>query len=490
MKKQLLFVLTILVIFSMVITGCGQKATPEPTQAPATEPPAQPTEPPAPAEKVQIRWFVGLGTGTDPAQIEVEQALVDKFNAEHDNIELVLEVVPFDSAKDTLATQIASGQGPDVIGPVGWGGSNAFYGQWLDLSPYLSGFDASTIDPALVEMYSDEEQGQLGLPFLVFPASLWYIPALFEEAGLNNPPTEWGGKYTMADGTEVPWDYATLAEVAKMLTIDANGNNALSADFDKNTIVQYGFHPTWSGHPAYLGAYQGTPAFFTGTAGNYASAIPDSWKAAWQWYYDGIWGDQPFIPNAAVAGSPEFGSGNAFNGGKVAMTMTNLWYTCCLADFAAAGKEFQFAAIPVGGDGMPHGRVDADTFRLWKGTQHPAEAFEVLSYLIGPIGTEYLVVSGTTGTNAAYGGFPALPEYQQPFLDAKSAQYPFVTTWDVILGGLAYPDVPSAEGYQPNWNEAWARMQTFGDLMGNTAGLDLATEIATLQNDLTVIYNK
>ena len=85
--------------------------------------------------KTAIRWFVGLGTGTDPQQIEAQQAVVDAFNASQDKIQLVLEIVPFDAAEDTLATQIASGAGPDIVGPVGWGGSNAFYGQWLDLSP-------------------------------------------------------------------------------------------------------------------------------------------------------------------------------------------------------------------------------------------------------------------------------------------------------------------------------------------------------------------
>ncbi len=403
--KKLLYVLTALVILSMVLAACGPKATEPPvaTDAPVvTEPPA--TEPPA-AEKVQIRWFVGLGTGTDPAQIEVENALVEEFNSTHDNIELVLEVVPYDSARDTLATMIASGQGPDVIGPVGWAGSNAFFGQWLELSPYMSSFDAGNIDPALIAMYHNEEEGQLGLPFLVFPASVWYMPALFEEAGLNMPPTEWGGNYMMPDGTEVVWDYAAFATVARMLTIDANGNDALSPDFDKNTVVQYGFHPTWSGHPAYLGAYQGTPSFYAGQPGSFVANFPDSWKGAWEWLYEGIWGDQPFIPNAAISGSADFGSGNTFNSGKIAMTMTNLWYTCCLADFAAAGNEFQFAAIPVGDDGAPHGRVDADTFRIWKGTQHPAEAFEVLTFLIGPVGTEYLVV-GTTRSPRRLWWFP------------------------------------------------------------------------------------
>jgi multiple sugar transport system substrate-binding protein len=469
MKKQIYVLMALLLTAGMILTACGGGGA---------------------AGPVQIRWFVGLGTGTDPAQVEVEQALVDEFNATHDNIELILEVVPYDSARDTLATQIAAGEGPDVIGPVGWAGSNAFFGQWLELTPYIesSGFDTSVYDPALVEMYINEE-GQLGLPFLVFPGAVFYIPAMFDEAGLNYPPANYGEDYVWPDGTTAEWNWDTFSDVAKLLTIDVNGLNATQEGFDATQIVQYGFHPTWSGHPAYIGAFHGTPAFYTGSEGAYESAIPDSWKAAWEWWYDGIWGAQPFIPNGAVAGSPEFGSGNTFNSGKIAMTVTMLWYTCCLADFAAAGYEFQFGAVPVSDDGVVHSRVDADTFRIWKGTEHPEEAFEVLAFLIGPVGTEYLV-TGHGDLAAAYGGFPSLPEFQGPYLEAAAGNYPFVTTWDTILAGLAYPDVPSAEGFMPNWNESWARIQTFGDLLQNTEGLNLATEIATLESDLTVIFNK
>jgi len=480
MKKQLYVLMGLLVVVAMVLTACGggeatEAAVPEATEAAVL------------AEVVQIRWFVGLGTGTDPAQVEIEQALVDSFNASHDNIELVLEVVPFDSAKDTLATQIAAGAGPDIIGPVGWGGSNAFYGQWLDLTPYMGAFDTSVFDPALVSMYQTEE-GQVGLPFAVFPAAMFFNPALFDEAGLAYPPANYGDMYTMPDGTEVEWSWQTVGEVAKLLTLDVNGNNATSADFDRTAVVQFGYHPIWSAHPSYLGTYWGASAVYTGEPGSYTAVIPEAWKASWAWWYDGIWGAQPFIPNGAVAGSAEFGSGNTFASGKIAMGVTNLWYTCCLTAMNDAGYEWQFGILP-SYNGVVNGRIDADTFRVWKGTQNPAEAFEVLAYLIGPEGTLPLIV-GTADVPGAYGAFPALPEFQQTFIDNKAAQYPYVTTWDTIIAGLAYPDAPSAEGYMPNWNEGWARIQTFGDLMNNTEGLDLATEIATLEADLTVIFNK
>ena len=153
--KKILYVMSLLIIASMVLAACGAPATEAPaaaTEAPvvATEAPVVATEAPAMAEKVQIRWFVGLGTGTNPEQVAIQDEVVADFNASQDKIELVIEIVPYDSARDTLSTQNASGAGPDIVGPVGWGGSNDFYGQWLDISPYItsSGFDTSEIGRA------------------------------------------------------------------------------------------------------------------------------------------------------------------------------------------------------------------------------------------------------------------------------------------------------------------------------------------------------
>ena len=131
-----------------------------------------------------------------PSRSPIQEEVVDDFNASQDKIELVLEIVPYDSARDTLSTQIASGAGPDIVGPVGWGGSNDFYGQWLDIGPAIEDtrFDTSIFDPALVKFYQTEE-GQVGLPFAVFPGAMYFVPAMFDEAGLAYPPQKYGEKY-------------------------------------------------------------------------------------------------------------------------------------------------------------------------------------------------------------------------------------------------------------------------------------------------------
>ena len=95
---------------------------------------------------VTITWFVGLGTGTNPEQIDAQNQVVQNFNDSHDDIELVINVAATnEAAYDALATLIASGNAPDIVGPVGFSGANAFAGSWLDLQPLIdsTGYDMS-----------------------------------------------------------------------------------------------------------------------------------------------------------------------------------------------------------------------------------------------------------------------------------------------------------------------------------------------------------
>ncbi|MCS6828453.1 MAG: hypothetical protein NZ553_17695, partial [Caldilinea sp.] len=129
MRKLFFLSLSLLLIVAMA-AACGAPAAPAPAAPAAAEQPAQVEQPAAAAPaatggRVQIRWFVGLGTGSSEDQIPAQEAVIKRFNESQDRIELVAEFVPNASARDVLATQIASGSGPDIVGPVGWSGSNA-----------------------------------------------------------------------------------------------------------------------------------------------------------------------------------------------------------------------------------------------------------------------------------------------------------------------------------------------------------------------------
>jgi multiple sugar transport system substrate-binding protein len=313
---------------------------------------------------------------------------------------------------------------------------------------------------------------------------MYFQPAMFDEAGLAYPPQVYGEKYKFPDGTEADWNWDTITKVAKLLTVDKNGKNSTEAGFDRTNIVQVGYSPQWQSILSIGTFYGGAQQIYSGDAkGSYKSAIPDSWKEGWKWYYDGMYGDQPYIATGPLSGAPEFGNGNVFNAGKAAMGLTQTWYTCCLGDMVKAGIEFQLGIQPIGANGKIAGRVDADTFRILKSSKHPAEAFEVLSYLITTGGDKLLPV---------YGAMPAIASKTDAFFAQKSKDYPFVTkeSWNVFVQGLAYPDTPSSEQYQPNSIKANARFATFLDLMNNTEGLDFDAEYQKLVDDLNVLYNE
>ena len=98
------------------------------------------------------------------------------------------------------------------------GGLASFKGQWSDLTPYLSqsAYDLSVYDPATLEFFK-QDGVQIGVPFDLYPSMLWYKRDFFQEAGLAEPPHEFGAKYKMADGSEVDWNYDTLRQIAMKL---------------------------------------------------------------------------------------------------------------------------------------------------------------------------------------------------------------------------------------------------------------------------------
>jgi len=434
-------------------------------------------------EKIVVTWFIGLGTGGNPEQVTAQEQVVADFNASQSEIELQITLVPYESGRDTLSTLIAAGTSPDIVGPVGVGGSNAFSDQWADLQPLVdaTGYDLSIFDPAVVDLYRTPEGELLGIPFAVFPSVTYYNIGLFDEAGLNYPPTEYGAMYVMPDGSEVPWNYDTVAEVAKILTVDSNGNDATMAEFDKGSVVQFGLIFQWAAMRLMWTDMQ-PEAIYDADANTIT--IPDSWRTASEWLQDAVW-ESGFYPNTTYQSSELLtGGGGAFSTGNVAMSISPLWYTCCLGE-SVDNFEWDMATVPQSFDGEYHVATDADTFRLTKGSANPEAAFTVLSYLLD---------QAVPTLAPVYGAYPARPEYQQPFLDSKAEQYPWVQNWSVATEGLAYnnPGDMHHEATYPNWQQGHNRMDAFRDLLlGDTgAEIDVQVELDTVEADLNTIVNQ
>jgi multiple sugar transport system substrate-binding protein len=421
--------------------------------------------------RVTIRWFVGLGTGSQAEQIARQEALVEQFNNSQDEILLVAEFVDNNVAKDTLTTQIAGGNAPDIVGPVGREGANAFQGEYLDLEPLVEqhGFDLSQYDEAQVEVWREADGSLTSLPFASYPSMIFYNKELFDEAGLAYPPQEYGEPY--ADGE--PWDMDKLTELATILTVDANGNDATSAEFDKASVEQWGFVHQWVAAPRAQGTFFGAGSL-VGADGT--AEVPAHWLAEWTWYHDLVH-DVGAAPSQQHIDS-ELLNDNAFNSGRVAMANTHLWYTCCLFDDAGEARTWFDVAVMPEYQGNVTSKLHADTFRILKSTAHPDEAFRVLMWMLDDAALDLLTV---------YGAMPARLDLQDSYLGRLDEQFTQGVNWQVAIDGLAYPDIPSHEEYMPNFLESDAaikelesRIQSEPNLVIEQMAADLVARLDSL----------
>jgi multiple sugar transport system substrate-binding protein len=479
----------LLTALALAVSACGGSPTAPSSAASAQASPSSAAEasvaPPStgpatvgPNGPVEIRWYCCLGGGEAPEQKTVEDKVVADFNASHPNIHVTFEVVTYDQANGQLTTEIQSGNGPDIVGPVGIGGANAFHGQWLDLAPLIArtNYDLSGFPANVVDIYKLDE-GQVGIPFAIYPSALFYKKGMFEEAGLKEPPHKYGEQYEMPDGTKVDWSYDTAREIAKKLTVDKNNKDATQAGFDPKKIAQWGLELQRDDLRG-MGAYFGPGTLASGDGKTVA--IPDAWKAAWKYYYDAIWTDHVSLTGPQFESKDINPKDYPFFAGNTAMSENFLWSTYGVAD---AGDDWDLAAIP-SYNGTATAAFNADTFRILKGSKHPDEAFEFMTYLLGDASKDLLL---------AYGGFPARTADQAAGIEALQAQFENTVDWQVAVDGIEHADKPNFEDFMPAYNESLGLVGSGGKYLtkwGNTPGLDMDKEFESLRAEMQAIWDK
>jgi multiple sugar transport system substrate-binding protein len=424
-----------------------------------------------------VSWFIGLGAGAQPQQIKAEQDFAKAYNASQSEIYLTLEILDNKIASNILQTRIAAGNPPDIIGPVGVEGLNIFRDQLLDLAPLVQaqGFDTTNIDPKLVDFWKMGEGGaMIGVPYAIYPSWLWYSKDLFDEAHLAYPPSKIGDMY---EGK--PWDMAALRDLAMKLTVDSNGADATSSDFDPTKVEQWGFDMQYTNSsPVAESTLFGASSVVA--ADGHTAQIPDPLKTGIQWYYDGVWKDH-FIPNNNHINSDLLSKGSEFASGNLAMMEGHSWFTCCVWPAAPAKpvvQQFGWAAPP-SYNGTVTAKLHADTFSIMKGSKDHELAFKALMAL---------VASPELLTN--YGAFAADTTKQQPFIDSINKQFAGITLdWSVPQETLGHPDIPNHQAWMPDYAKSAEALRAFWTKYRTTDGLDLSAEEATLKTTLQGIFD-
>jgi multiple sugar transport system substrate-binding protein len=451
--KRLILIINLVLIGAMVIVSCATPTTevtspaaPATTEQPApaeTVPPAS-VEQPATSGKVKVTIFVGLGTGTDPEQITAENELADKFNSTHDNIEIEFLIVPYEQSREKLLSMISGGTAPQLVGPMGVETTAQFLDSLEDLTPYIQRDNYDTTDfygPA--STLNTYEGKNVGLPIGLYPSFIFYNVNAFDAAGVDYPTHDYNDK---------TWNIDKLREIAMQVTLDTNGNNATSPDFDPTNIAQYGLDDSWETLRGWAvlwaPANMGRP-----TSADYKTAIVNDpvWLKAIHWYSDAIWVDH-FMPDAEAIASIDPENGDPFAMGNLAMWFCHTWYMSeSLMDI---GFKWDIAPVPFNSNGERIARVDADVYAIPKNATNKDEAWEVMKWLLQPDNNQLLC--------SIYGCMPARKSTEADYKANLEETYTGVDL-EVIFEAATYLDVPNHESWVPEFgtiNEALANAQS------------------------------
>ncbi|HEX3054148.1 MAG TPA: extracellular solute-binding protein [Aggregatilineaceae bacterium] len=427
-------------------------------------------------EPVTIKIFVGVGTGYLPEQQAAQVALADAWNAAHEDIKVEFEFHDNDTARDELLTRISAGDPPAIVGPAGVRSVYETSELWADISSYVEADAAElALDDFDATSFGLYELGDktIALPLGVYPSFVYVNETLFEEAGVELPPTDYDA-----------WTWADLQAKAISVTQDANGVYADEEGFDPTAIEVYGYYPFWTNFRASFQVFSPADAGVilnddgTVTA-NFAS--PEMLEAC-NFYHNGIFVDT-FIPTADAEGAIGEGVTNPFVSGRVAMGVSHTWLFGGMQTAITEGAftdSWNVYPVPQAANGVTTARVHADTFAILDAFENKDAAWQVLKWLSAPEqALELCKVYGCLPARLSIRG-----EWEATWLEA----FPQLNL-DVVYGALEYLDAPNHEGYMPNYARAWDALELFWNTLRSDETVDCQAGLEALNTEVQAIFD-
>ncbi len=340
----------------------------------------------------------------DANQLPAYEACAAAFSEANPDIQIEISQFGWGDYWDTLQTGFVAGNAPDVFtNHLAKYPEFVANGLLVDIQPLVERDNVPTdiYIGDLAELWT-RDGARYGLPKDWDTIAVVYNVAMFEEAGID--PS------IMETWTWNPDDGGEFEQVIRQLTIDANGNNALSEDFDPNNVVQFGF----IGGPD-LGGFAGQTEWSHWAASNGFA------------FTNGLWGDQYFYDDPALAetlswfrslwqeglmpppSESTLGRQALFSAGEGAMGTDGSWM---IGSYVSSSDfEVGFGLLPIGPEGrksMFNGLADS----IWVGSDNQEEAWEWVKFLASP---ECQNIVGDTGVV-----FPAIPEATERSLAVRA----------------------------------------------------------------------
>ena len=344
-------VLSLVGLFIAACTPTGT-ATTGPNAAREAAPTAAPLA--AEGEIVQLvyqdwrtDWFPGMA-----------QEMLDEFHRQHPNIRVFYTPDPEDVPGE-MPGMFEASTAPDVIN-----GCCDFFPAWaqagylLDLSPYVErDLDAATIaewDEAQYNSFFTADGVQYALPKYHGALAIYYNKDMFDAAGLAYPSDD--------------WTYDDYLAALSALTADTDGDG---------TIDVWGstFDPIYDRVQIHVNSFGGHFA----NPDDPADCVLDEPEAvaALEWLRARIWDDHGMATSLDIN---RLETRRAFWEGQVAMVEDGSW---ALKDILT-NASFRVGVAPFPTGPAAHATLSTtDGFAISANTSHPAEAWELLKFLVG-----------------------------------------------------------------------------------------------------------
>jgi len=349
----------------------------------------------------------------DSNQLPAYEQCASDFEATNSNINIEITQLGWDDYWNNIQTGMVSGTAPDVFtNHLSKYPEFASKGQLVDLQPLVErdGVDTSIYIGDLAELWT-RDGARYGLPKDWDTVAIIYNKEMLEAAGVTEEE--------LNNATWDPETGGTFEEIAARLTIDANGNNALSPDFDPSNVEVYGIALPYSG-----GAYGQTQwsMFAVSNGWQFNDGLYDTkynyedprFIETIQWYADMSLEEGIAAPFADIS---SLGPDSLFTSEEVAMTTNGSW----MIGFYAQNAPFDvgFARPPIGPEGrksMFNGLADS----IWTGTEHVEESWQWVKYLASPECQNTVGEFGVVFPAIESGVDNALAAYEERDLDVSA----------------------------------------------------------------------
>lgn len=413
-RWNLLKFLSLLVIFTMVLTACvatppsaapaagSAAATPAAGEAAAPAASGATTETAASTaggEQVTLRWANIL----DAQGTEQWQKVVDAFQAKYPNIKVSSESTAGSGAAvypDVLKTAMASGNPPDLF--FMWGGSVAQpfidAGQVLDLAPYYEKYGwKDKFAPWVIDRITSD--GKLyGVPYHARGMGFWYRKDIFEKNGWKVPTTfaeqealcaamKEKGMYCLSIGGKYGWHTMRILDYLIEHTCGPDTHdklNRLEVSWDQQCVVD---------------AY-----------------------ATFQKWIDNGW----VVPDFLTV-SPD-DSRLPFFAGQAGLVLEGDWYEGSLKTYEQDINNYDFYLPPT--DQTPlRFSTFPEQWMISKGAAHPDEAAEFINFITDKdVEAQNMIndfaSSATIGVNPDCNEWPLSCKWREYILSAESTYPP------------------------------------------------------------------